>query len=93
MKKHINLQVFGRVQGVGYRYSCVEIANKYEVKGFVKNKSDSSVYIEAEGEEDQLTQFTLWCHKGPVWAKVTSINETSGGIKDFDTFKIERTGY
>ena len=93
MKKHINLNIFGRVQGVGYRYSCLKAANDYGIKGFVKNRSDGSVYVEAEGDEAQLTKFRLWCFNGPPMAKVTNINESEGEMKDFDSFRIERTGY
>jgi len=93
MKKHINLEIYGRVQGVGYRYSCLEAANKNGIKGFVRNRSDGSVYIESEGNEKQLVNFIRWCYEGPVWAKVTDIKESSGEIRNFDSFKIERTGY
>jgi acylphosphatase len=93
MKKHINLEILGRVQGVGYRYSCMDAARKIGVKGFVQNKSDGSVYAEAEGDEEQLTQFRLWCRQGPSMAKVIEIIETEGEIKNFDSFRIERSGY
>ena len=93
MKKHINLQIFGRVQGVGYRYSCMEAAKEFDIKGFVKNRPDGSVYVEAEGYEDQISLFRLWCYKGPSMAKVTDIYETPGEVRNFENFRIEGTGY
>ena len=33
----------GRVQGVGFRYTCYRLAGNHEVTGFVKNLPDGSV--------------------------------------------------
>ena len=88
MKKHINLTIRGKVHGVGFRFSCMEAAYKFQIKGFVKNKSDGTVYIEAEGNEDMLNEFRKWCSKGPVWARVVDIEESSGELKDYTTFEI-----
>ncbi|MCB0804572.1 MAG: acylphosphatase [Bacteroidales bacterium] len=90
MKKHINLTVHGKVHGVGFRFSCMEAAYKYKVKGFVKNNSDGTVYIEAEGQEDYLEDFRKWCYKGPVWARVHKVEESEGACKDYESFEIVR---
>jgi acylphosphatase len=68
----------------------MEAAYKYGVKGFVKNKSDGSVYVEAEGNEEGLSQFIKWCHKGPTWAKVIKVDVESGELKDFKSFEIAK---
>lgn len=47
----------GRVQGVGYRYFVTDCARETAVSGFVKNVSDGSVLIVAEGGEDTLDKF------------------------------------
>jgi acylphosphatase len=49
--KHYKIKITGRVQGIGLRFSAMQIAYRFEVKGFVQNLKDGSVYIEAEGEE------------------------------------------
>jgi acylphosphatase len=64
-KIHVN----GYVQGVGFRWSAVRVANKYGIKGFVKNMYDGSVYIEAEGSRKQLKDFVGWCKKGPGYVE------------------------
>lgn len=69
----IQIQVFGRVQGVGFRYYTQQKANELGLTGFVKNKSDGSVFIEAEGEETKLNELLVWCHSGPSWAKVQEV--------------------
>ncbi|WP_436853834.1 acylphosphatase [Staphylococcus caeli] len=53
-RKHI--QVFGMVQGVGFRYYTEKIARKYKIVGTVQNV-DNFVDIYAQGEEQHLSQF------------------------------------
>lgn len=57
MKKRITVRYEGRVQGVGFRFTCVNLAQDVEVSGFVKNEFDGSVLLVAEGEEDLLMGF------------------------------------
>jgi acylphosphatase len=90
MIKHFNISVSGRVQGVGYRLSCLKAAHGIGVKGIVKNKPDGSVYIEAEGTTENLDQFVLWCQKGPAWAKVLDIKIEKAEVKNFESFEIIR---
>ncbi len=40
---------FGRVQGVGFRFTCREVAGRYEVSGWVKNVPNGSVEMIVEG--------------------------------------------
>lgn len=50
----ITVRYEGRVQGVGFRFTVTNLAQDFEVTGFVKNEFDGSVSMAAEGEEDQL---------------------------------------
>lgn len=90
MKKHYTIRIKGKVQGVGFRFSCMEVAYKYNVKGFVRNRSDRSVYVEAEGEEANLNLFREWCQKGPVWARITEVVEEEGELQHYTSFEISR---
>ena len=47
----------GRVQGVGFRYTARAVAQKYAVSGFVKNLTDGTVELVAEGEDAEVRQF------------------------------------
>jgi acylphosphatase len=47
----------GRVQGVGFRYTTVAIAGRYEVTGFVENLSDGRVRLVCEGSAAELERF------------------------------------
>ena len=47
----------GRVQGVGFRQTVVDVAMRFPVTGRVWNVSDGSVKLLAEGEEPDLLAF------------------------------------
>jgi acylphosphatase len=47
----------GHVQGVGFRYSTLQIAKEYEVSGYVKNLADGRVQVEAEGTPTEVEAF------------------------------------
>ena len=47
----------GQVQGVGFRYTTSNVAQRYEVAGYVQNLPDGRVRLVAEGEEGQLQPF------------------------------------
>lgn len=85
--KHLNIKVFGLVQGIFYRVTAKEIAEKLNLKGFVRNEADGSVYIEAESEEKNLEEFLKWCKIGPNLAQVKDIKVSQGELKNFKEFK------
>lgn len=88
--KACQLQIFGRVQNVGFRFHTQDEALRLGIKGFVINQPDGSVYVEAEGPEQNLDQFILWCHKGPNWARVIEVKITQQPIMGFESFSIKR---
>lgn len=89
-KKHFNIRVKGKVQGVFFRVSAVTEAVKLGLKGFARNESDGSVYIEAEGDENSLNHFLKWCAVGPSSAVVESVSEEEGNLKNYSEFEIRR---
>jgi acylphosphatase len=86
--KHINLRVYGRVQGVWYRKSTREKAITLGINGFVKNVEDGSVYIEAEGPDKPLKTFVEWCKKGPQYAVVAKIEIEESTVKSYKSFDV-----
>ena len=73
--KRFKLQVYGKVQGIGYRYHAVMLARAYGIRGFVQNMPNKSVIIEAEGEYDDLKRFLKECKEGPAHAYVSEFTE------------------
>jgi len=86
--KHYNITVSGRVQGVFYRASTRDKAQELGLKGWVKNQSDGTVYIEAEGEKAVLDQLIDWCKQGPPRAKVENVHYEVGEEMGFEKFEV-----
>jgi len=88
MQKHYLIRIHGRVQGVFFRASTQDKANQLGIKGFARNEPDRTVYIEAEGEENNLNDFINWCWKGPSAAKVEKVGYEEGDWKNFERFEV-----
>lgn len=88
MRKSIQIIVHGRVQNVGFRYYTRKTAHDLAIEGFVRNRSDGSVYIEAEGEEIAISQFLAWCHEGPAWARVDTVDVQEQPLQNFQGFSV-----
>jgi acylphosphatase len=87
--EHLNIRIFGQVQGVFFRDSAREKAEELGIAGFARNEPDGSVYIEAEGREGDLEQFLNWAKSGPDWAKVEKVESLPGGLKNFSSFVVK----
>jgi acylphosphatase len=87
--KTIKIHITGKVQGVGYRYSALYKATELGINGYVKNNYDSTVTIVAEGEEEKLDEFVIWCHNGPPHAIVENVTVTETESSQHQTFKIK----
>jgi acylphosphatase len=47
----------GRVQGVGFRFTCKQIARGYEVVGWVRNLPDGRVELQCSGDAEEVEAF------------------------------------
>ncbi|MDG2256386.1 MAG: acylphosphatase [Opitutaceae bacterium] len=54
---HLTAYFAGHVQGVGFRYSTKQVANGFEVTGYVKNLPDGRVELDVEGSEGECRRF------------------------------------
>lgn len=89
-KKHFNIRIQGRVQGVFFRASARAHADALEITGFARNESDGSVYIEAEGEKENLEKFIEWCNRGPENAVVNNVKAKEATLQNFSSFEVNR---
>jgi acylphosphatase len=78
-----------RVQGVGFRWSAVHQGAKPRHHRSGKKLAGWTVYIEAEGLEQQLDAFLQWCHKGPGWGFVESVTFISCTPSHYRDFRID----
>lgn len=54
---HLEAWFAGRVQGVGFRFTTLEIARGFEVSGTIKNLSDGRVWLCVEGNKTEVESF------------------------------------
>jgi len=90
MKKHVRLTVSGKVQGVWFRGSAKDEAERFGVCGFAMNCGDGSVCIEVEGEVQAVDMFVQWCHTGPEHALVDTVIVQDEPLKGYTSFGIKR---
>lgn len=84
--KTYKVLLFGRVQGVGFRYFVESIAGKYDISGYVKNTFDRKVEVICQGEEEDLKQFVDEVKKGSAFSVVTDVKIEE--IKDSKKYSI-----
>jgi len=87
----LKAKVFGFVQGVNYRAFVKKFADEKGIKGYVKNLSDGSVEVMADGIKADLDTLLDHMRKGPIFAKVAYV-DYSFSLKNgnFMSFKIVR---
>ena len=82
--KTIKLEVYGLVQGVGFRFMTKKLADELGVKGIVMNRNDGSVYIEAQADPMTLQQFISQVKLSP---------SPSGLVDDVHIAEIDHAPY
>lgn len=84
----LKANVYGTVQGVGFRFTTKQLAEQLGVNGIVRNESDGSVYTEAVGDEDKLEEFIIGLAKGPSPSSVVDkvVVEYDDSITDYNGF-------
>ncbi len=85
----VHLLISGEVQGVCYRATTREEAERLGVKGWVRNLDSGQVEAEVEGPEDLVDELIRWCRHGPPAAEVSDVEVTRKEFKgEFRGFGI-----
>jgi len=84
--RQLLLKIYGQVHGVFFRTEVERLATTLGLVGYVKNVSDGTVEILAEGSEEALTKLKKWCTTGPLHAHVEKVEER---WSDMDKFTFE----
>lgn len=82
------VRVRGRVQGVGYRYACVQHARELGLTGWVRNRMDDSVEAMLQGPPEVVASMCEWMDDGVESALVErmEISEVKPPFPKFDGF-------
>lgn len=87
--KHLDVTIYGRVQGVSFRYYTKIKAETLGITGWIRNEADGTVRMAAEGPATKLSELTDWLKVGPPHAQVERVDSTEGTIENFTQFTIE----
>ncbi len=80
----------GRVQGIGFRYTCRQLAKGFSVTGFVRNLEDGRVELAAEGERDEVRAFLDAIQKSHLKSFIrTQILDWRPATREWRDFHIE----
>ena len=85
-----HLLIKGKVQGVFYRASAKDAAEKLGVSGWIRNTEEGAVEVLASGTEEQVQEFIRWCWQGPARAEVKQVVVPEMGDEQFTGFRIIR---
>ena len=87
----VHLLISGEVQGVCYRATTREEAERLGLKGWVRNLDSGQVEAEVEGPQDLIDELIRWCHHGPPAAEVSEVKVTPREFRgEFRGFGILR---
>ena len=90
MVKTVRIKVYGKVQGVGFRYYTLRQANKLGVKGWVRNARDGTVEIVAQGDPASLDKLSAAVKQGSPASEVKRIHvEETDGMKRYSSFQVK----
>jgi len=87
--KRVHLFIRGKVQGVYFRQTMKETAEKNNAVGWVRNLADASVESVLEGDESSVNAVVDWAQFGPAGAIVQELNiKEENYTGEFSEFEI-----
>ena len=87
--ERLHAYIYGRVQGVSFRYYTLRRARELELKGWVRNLPDGTVETTAEGNRQALEAFLEFLREGSPQAIVSRVErEWQPATREFTTFEI-----
>jgi acylphosphatase len=68
------LVIQGRVQGVFFRESLRQEAERLGIAGWVRNRADGDVEALIQGDAAAVEALAAWAHRGPPAARVDRVD-------------------
>ena len=88
-KERAHVRISGQVQGVFFRDSTRQKAEKLNLAGWVKNLSDGRVEAVFEGPSQKVREMISWCEEGPRHASVENVDtDFEGADGDLHGFEV-----
>jgi acylphosphatase len=84
----VDVVVTGSVQGVFFRASCAEQADRLGVAGWVANRPDGSVAGHFEGSPGAVDALVAWCRHGPPRAQVADVSVDDAEARGVRRFEV-----
>ena len=81
------LLISGRVQGVAYRITMVDVAERLGVQGWVRNRVNGDVEAMVEGAPDAVEGIIEWARSGPSLAIVENVRIEDAPVQHFTHFE------
>jgi acylphosphatase len=87
-----HVRVFGRVQGVGFRYWAADEARRRGLRGWVRNLDSGGLEAIFQGARGAVEDMLRWCHEGPDGAYVRDVRVAwDEPLEPFSGFEIRPT--
>ena len=74
--KRVKILYEGRGQGVGFRYTCMALAQELGLTGYVKNLEDGDVELVLQGDEAAINRFRMRLPAENHWMRIDHETET-----------------
>jgi acylphosphatase len=92
--ERLEATVRGRVQGVGFRYYVLRMANRQALTGWVANQADGSVRCVVEGPPEALDRLEATLRRGPQGAVVEAVQAVRmPATGRFERFEVRSGGH
>ncbi len=90
MKIAYKIIIQGRVQGVGYRWFAMQMAQKFNVNGHVSNLINGDVEVFVQGDDPSVQEFISQLRQGPSFSQVTNLIINDANFdQDLNQFKVK----
>lgn len=86
--KSVRVYISGTVQGVFFRAFVKDMADRLNVKGFVRNLADGRVEAFLEGNVDNVNAMIEICKRGPKFSQIRKVEVKDARFQGFREFKI-----
>ena len=86
--KRVRVIATGRVQGVFFRRSVADRAERRGVAGWVRNCPDGSIEAVFEGEPEAVDALVAFCREGPRGAEVDHVEVSHEQPEGRSSFEV-----